>query len=175
MEPLPDSTSLAVVIRPLRYEDLPQLEWDTGQARYRRLFRSAFDDMLTGGRILLAAEVQGEVVGRLFVQLNSADTRYADGHRRAYLYALRIRAAWQRRGLGTRLIAAAEAALGARGFATAVIAVAKDNAPALRLYQHLGYFIFDEDPGLWYYTDDQGSVQHEQEPSWILQKALGGG
>jgi ribosomal protein S18 acetylase RimI-like enzyme len=90
------------------------------------------------------------------------------------LYALRVRPEWQGQGLGTRLLAAAEEALLALGFSVAVIAAGKDNPRAFQLYQRLGYEAFDEDPGVWYFTDVNGARQMMEEPCWIMHKHLRG-
>lgn len=162
-----------IVIRLLRKDDLRELEWSGQHTRFRRLFLSAFEDMQAGTRVLIVATAGEAIVGRVFIQLDSSDMRYADGRSRAYLYALRVHSDWQRHGIGTRLLAAAEAELRARGLSWASIAVAKDNLEALRLYERLGFATFAEDPGIWYYTDDQGNVRREHEPSWIMQKRFG--
>ena len=161
-----------VVIRPLQEEDLPGLEWDGVYAKYRKVFRQSFDDAERGQRILLVAVAGDEIVGQVFVQLTSSETRYADGAVRGYLYALRVRPPWQGQGLGTRLIAAAEEALLALGFGVAVIAAGKDNPRAYQLYVRLGYQTFAEDPGVWYFTDVNGVRQTMEEPCWVMQKNL---
>ena len=163
-----------VVIRPLRAEDLPGLEWDGVYEKYRKVFRQAFDDAERGQRILLVAVAGETMVGQVFIQLSSSETRYADGAVRGYLYALRVRPEWQGLGLGTRLIAAAEEALLALGFSVAVIAAGKDNPRAHQLYQRLGYRTFAEDPGVWYFTDVNGARQLMEEPCWVMEKQLRG-
>lgn len=113
------------------------------------------------------------MVGQVFVQLSSSESQFADGATRGYLYALRVRPVWRGQGVGTRLIAAAEAALRERGFTLAVIAAAKGNTGALRLYERLGYRVFAEDPGEWSFTDVEGREQSIAEPCWVLEKRLG--
>lgn len=162
-----------VVIRPIEEAELSALEWDGQYTHYRRVFRQTYDDMIRGQRIMLIAAAGRAVVGQVFVQLSSSETRYADGVTRGYLYSLRVRPAWQRRGLGTRLIASAEAALRARGFVTSVIAAGKDNAGARRLYERLGYHTFADDPGVWYFADVNGTQQVFEEPCWIMERNLG--
>ncbi len=164
--------TVPVVIRRLREEDLAGLEWSQEHVRFRRMFRSAFDDMRAGTRSLWVAAAGDLVVGRLFIQWNSADRRYADGVSRAYLYALRVHSQLQRQGVGTRLVAAAEAELCARRMSTATLAVGQANVEAYRLYKRLGYTVFDDDPGIWYFLDDRGVLQREEEKSWLLQKRL---
>jgi ribosomal protein S18 acetylase RimI-like enzyme len=164
--------ALPVAIRRLQEADLPGLEWSPDQVRFRRMFRSAFEDMRAGTRSLWVGAAGRQVVGRLFIQWNSSDTRYADGVSRAYIYALRVHTDWQGQGVGTRLITAAEGELCDRRFSIATLAVGQDNAAAFRLYQRLGYSIFGEDPGVWYFTDDQGNLQREEERSWLLEKRV---
>ena len=163
-----------VVIRPLQEKDLPGLEWDGVYERYRRVFRQSFVDAERGQRILLVALAGETMVGQVFVQLSSSETRYADGAQRGYLYALRVRPPWQGQGLGTRLIAAAEEALLSLGFSVAVIAAGKDNPRAHQLYERLGYRTFADDPGVWYFTDVNGVRQTMEEPCWVMEKRLRG-
>jgi ribosomal protein S18 acetylase RimI-like enzyme len=161
-----------VVIRPIRAEELPDLEWEGQYTKYRQVFAQTFADVQRGQRIMLVAVAGGQVIGQVFVQLSSSETRYADGATRGYLYSLRVRPEWQGNGLGTRLIRAAEAALRARGFSVAVIAAGKDNPGARRLYERLGYQTFADDPGVWYFTDVNGVQQQQVEACWVMEKRL---
>jgi ribosomal protein S18 acetylase RimI-like enzyme len=166
------SDSNAIIIRPIREAELLALEWEGTYTHYRRVFRQTYEDVVRGQRVMLVAVAGGRLVGQLFIQLSSTETRYADGYSRAYLYALRVRPEWQGQGLGTRLIAAAEEALRARGFTVAVIAAGKDNPGAQRLYQRLGYKTFADDPGVWYFQDVNGVQQSIEEPCWVMEKRL---
>ncbi len=168
----PHAPALPVTIRRLQEADLLGLEWSSDQVRFRRMFRSAYEDMRAGTRSLWVGVAGPQVIGRLFIQWNSSDLRYADGVSRAYLYALRVHPAWQGQGVGTRLIAAAEKELCDRRFSVATLAVGQANEAAFRLYQRLGYAIFGEDPGVWYFTDDRGNLQREEERSWLLEKRV---
>ena len=161
-----------VAVRHLQEVDLPGLEWSPDQVRFRRMFRGAFEDMLAGTRSLWVGAAGAQVVGRLFIQWNSSDLRYADGLSRAYIYALRVHPLWRGQGVGTRLMAAAEAELCDRHCSIATLAVGQDNTAAFRLYQRLGYRIFGEDPGIWYFTDEQGNLRREEERSWLLEKRM---
>ena len=161
-----------ILIRPIRESDLPALEWDGLYSRFRRVFQQTFEDAVRGQRLMLVAVSGQSVVGQVFIQLSSTEARYADGFSRGYLYSLRVRPDWQARGLGTRLMEAAEAALLARGYRTAVIAAGKDNPGARRLYERLGYRTFGDDPGVWYFQDVNGTQQSVIEPCWVMQKEL---
>ncbi len=163
-----------VVIRPLREDDLPALEWDGAYTRFRSVFRQTYQDTLRGQRLMLVAVAGEQMVGQIFVQLASSEAHFADGATRAYLYSLRVRPGWQGQGIGTRLMRAAEDALRARGFSIAIIAAGKDNPGAERLYRRLGYRTFAEDPGVWYFTDVNGVPQVVEEPCWVMEKRLDG-
>jgi ribosomal protein S18 acetylase RimI-like enzyme len=162
------------IVRLLEERDLSALEWDGTFLHFRRLFRQAYEDMRLGIRLMLVMEHKpgGEIVGQIFLQWNSSDPRFADGRQRGYLYSLRVKPAFQRRGLGTRLIRAAEDALRQRGMDTASIGVEKNNPDARSLYERNGYHVIAEDPGCWSYTDHLGKQQEVSEPAWLMEKKL---
>ncbi|MBN2086108.1 MAG: GNAT family N-acetyltransferase [Anaerolineales bacterium] len=164
-------------IRPIEEKDLPGLEWDGVYLHFRRLFRQAYEDMRIGTRHLLMVEhtPTGGMVGQIFIQWSSSDPRFADGTRRGYLYALRIKPAFRCRGLGTRILAAAENELHRRGMDTASIGVEKDNPRARALYERLGYRVIAEDPGRWSYVDHEGNIREVLEPAWLMEKRIRGG
>lgn len=169
---------IAVTIRPVQEADLPALEWDGQYRRYRRVFQQTFQEVRQGKRLMLVAVAaaaeysRGEIIGQIFVQLAGSNGLMVDGKQRGYLYALRVKPNWRRRGVGRQLILAGEAELKRRRYRVAVIAAAKNNPAARRLYERLGYRVFSEDPGLWYYTDADGRQQRIEEPAWLLQKRL---
>jgi ribosomal protein S18 acetylase RimI-like enzyme len=162
------------IIRPVEERDLPALEWNGDFRHFRRLFRQAYEDMRLGSRqlLLLESPTTGEVIGQIFIQWNSSDPRYADGCRRGYLYALRVKPSHRDRGLGTRLLDAAEEELMRRGMNTASIGVEKNNPRARALYERQGYRIVAEDPGRWSYIDDEGNLREVVEPAWLMEKNL---
>jgi len=161
-----------VVIRPIREGELLALEWEGAYTRFRKVFQQTYEDVVRGQRIMLVALIGSQIVGQVFVQLSSTERRYADGYSRGYLYSLRVRPEWQARGIGTRLVKAAEASLRARGFTTAVIAAGKEKPRARQLYERLGYGVFADDPGVWYFQDVNGVQQSVNEPCWVMQKTF---
>lgn len=161
-----------VTIRFIQEADLPALEWDGQYRHYRRVFQQTFRETRQGKRLMLAAVAAGEIIGQIFVQLVGSNSALVDGKQRGYLYALRVKPHWRRRGVGRQLILAGEAELARRRYRIAVIAAAKNNSAARRLYESLGYRVFAEDPGLWYYTDADGRQQRVEEPAWLLEKHL---
>lgn len=162
------------IIRRAEERDLPALEWDGEFMHFRNLFRQAFEEMHLGARLMLVIEhaPSGEIVGQIFLQWNSSDPRFADGRRRGYLYSLRVKPAFQRRGLGTRLLNEAEEILQKRGMDMASIGVEKDNREARSLYERQGYHIISEDPGSWSYIDHLGKRQEVVEPAWLMEKKI---
>jgi ribosomal protein S18 acetylase RimI-like enzyme len=161
-------------IRPLAEADLPALEWDGEYTKFRCMFRQTFDEMKMGVRLplVLVKKTGREIIGQVFLQWSSGDPRLADGTRRGYLYALRVKPDYQGRGLGTRLIRTAEMALLHGGMRIASIGVGKDNPRAKALYERLGYKIIAEDPGRWTYLDPDGRLQEVEEPAWLMEKIL---
>lgn len=161
-----------VLVREARESDLKALEWEGRYQHFRRLYRRAMAEAKRGRRILLVAEVEGRIVGQIFIQLASGRAELADGERSGYLYAFRVRPAFRGQGIGSQLLQAAEDELRVRAFERAVIAVAQDNPAALRLYESRGYVRFAEDPGEWSYIDHRGQLQRVTEPAFILEKRL---
>lgn len=166
------SILLHITIRPAEATDIPLLEWYGEFHHYRNVFRQAYEDQLSGRRLILVADSGGFPVGRLFVQLAASHPAYANGIDRAYLYSLHVMAPLQGRGIGTRLIRAAERVLLDEGYTWATIAAAKHNPRARGLYERLGYVFFREDAGNWSYTDPDGQKQYVSEPCWVLEKRL---
>ncbi len=160
----------SIVLRAARADDLEALEWEGEYRRYRVVYQRAYAESLRGRRVLLVAELQGLIIGQIFVQVDS--TLAAGRGEAAYLYALRVRPEYRGRGIGTDLVREAEALLRQRGYARALISVAKDNDAARRLYERLGFEVFGEDAGNWTYIDDQGQVQEVHEPAFLLEKLL---
>lgn len=160
------------LIREATEEDLRALEWEGRYQHYRRLYRRAMAEAKRGRRVLLVAEADDRVVGQIFVQLSSGRGEYADGERSGYLYAFRVRPNYRNQGIGTQLLDEAEDVLRERGFSRAVIAVAKENDAARRLYENRGYSVFAEDPGKWSYIDHEGELRRVSEPAYVLEKGL---
>jgi len=161
-----------IIIRLATVADLKALEWDGEYTHYRRLFKRAIDEARRGRRILLLAEIEDQVVGQIFLQLMTRATFSAKRVSSGYLYAFRVKSPFRNQGVGSQLLRAAEANLGARGFRRAVISVAKSNLAARRLYARAGYAIFTVDPGEWSYFDHEGQLRKVQEPAFVMEKWL---
>jgi ribosomal protein S18 acetylase RimI-like enzyme len=161
-----------ILIRQAGEQDLPELEWEGRYQHFRRLYRHALAEAKRGRRVLLVAEAEGRIVGQVFIQLASARAELADGHHSGYLYAFRVRPQYRNQGIGTQLLQEAESILRGHGFRRAVIAVARQNLGALRLYESTGYRRFAEDPGEWSFVDHEGQRRYVSEPAYLLEKTL---
>jgi ribosomal protein S18 acetylase RimI-like enzyme len=161
-----------VQIRVAVQDDLPKLEMDGQFIRFRNLFRRAYREQQTGRRMMLVADCNDAIVGRLFILFGSSDHTIADGRNRAYLYSFFVMTPFRGQGIGTQMVEYAESVLQQRNFHYVTIAVAKDNPGALRLYERMDYIKKREDAGRWSYTDHQGRIHRVNEPCWILEKTL---
>jgi ribosomal protein S18 acetylase RimI-like enzyme len=168
-----DSRSLLsrVIYRHATRMDLPALEWDGEYAHFRRLYAQAFERARNGRTVLWLADLPDkEIIGQLFVQLNSQRPELANGVSRAYIYSFRVRSAYRGAGVGTGLLRVAEADLVARGFLQVTLNVARENLEARRLYERQGYRVVAPEPGRWHYIDHRGRLREVNEPSWRMEK-----
>lgn len=163
---------LPITIRAATADDVAKLEWQGEFAHFRGLFQRSYREQVAGNRLMLVATSNDYPIARLFIQFHSKNTLIANGHNRGYLYSFYVMEMFRGHGIGTQLIDRAEHILTDRGFTVATIAVAKDNAKALRLYQRRNYEIFTEDEGKWRYHDHLGKMRHVHEPCWLLAKPL---
>lgn len=127
----------------------------------RRYVRGAFERQLRGDHVVLVAWVGDEPVGS--GELTSGP--------RPEVRNLAVRAAYRGRGIGTSIIAAAEAA--ARDRAVLRVGVATDNPGARRLHERLGFLPTGEIEEYEYtYVDDDDRTVTERETSEYLEKSL---
>jgi ribosomal protein S18 acetylase RimI-like enzyme len=166
------TVSISITIRPAVRDDVLKLEWYGAYASARNGIRRAFIEQMRGQRLMLVADLNGFPVGQVYLQFSASNTEIADGFYRAYLYAFRVIDHLRGCGIGSRLLAAAEAELLARDFKVLMLQVAKTNYSALRLYQRHGYRVKGEEAGIWSYIDHRGITQNVNEPVWVMQKEL---
>jgi GNAT superfamily N-acetyltransferase len=167
--PLP--LAVDVVVRKAERSDLSALEWFGQYAHYRRLFRQTFEEQVLGDRLMLVADFNGFPIGQVFLQLHSRRPT-PDQTPRLYIYALRVLDPFQRLGVGTALLNAAEAYAHEKRYGWSTIAAGKDNPAARRMYEKRGYVVCAEENGDWSFTDQHGRVRYVHEPCWVLEKRL---
>ena len=162
-----------LVIRATTFEDLPNLEWDGEYTHFRRMFSDAYQNQSKGNSVLWIAEFpEVGLVGQAFVQLISSRLELADGHKRAYIYSVRVRSLYRNMGIGKKIMETAEEDLRQRGFSYAILNVGKENPNAQRFYERLGYAAIGEEAGNWSYLDHRGKRRHVHEPAWRMQKKI---
>jgi ribosomal protein S18 acetylase RimI-like enzyme len=158
---------LAVVIRPCRRADLPDLEWFGLFTPHRAIIHEAYARQDHGETLMLVADSNRFPVGQAWIDFTKRQARGA-----ALLWAVRVLPPFRKQGIGSRLIAAAEEAIARAGFTLAEIGVETDNPAARRLYERLGYRfvgIEHEDYG---YTTPEGAPVRVALEEWVLHKAL---
>ena len=85
---------------------------------------------------------------------------FSKGTALARLYSIAVDAEMRGRGVGGRLIAAAEAEALSRGCVTMRSEVRRDNTASLALFKRAGYEVFDEVDD--YYEDHMGAIRFER-------------
>lgn len=169
----PPSFLSKVIFRSIREEDLPQLEWEGEYSHFRQVYAAAYRRSLTGHTLIWVIEIpEKQIIGQVFVQLNSDRPELADGSSRAYLYAFRIRPEYRNLGLGSIVLDLVEESMAQMGFLYLTLNVAKNNLDAQRLYCRKGYTVMAHEPGRWSYTDHQGVHRLVIEPAWRMEKKL---
>lgn len=108
---------------------------------------------------LLVAWIDGVPVGDVYLWCESPEEpelreRFGDV---PILNHLEVMPSWQRRGIGTALIGAAEDAARRRGYDMVMLLVGLDNPDARRLYDRLGYADWDEGAIVTRWTEPDGT------------------
>lgn len=162
-----------VVIRQVRKDDLPALEWDGEYRHFRNLYKDAYDRMMKGITVLWVADHPTDgIIGQVFLQLNCDRPELADGWQRAYLFSFRIKPGYRNLGLGSRMICVLEDFLLDLHYSRLTLNVSKENPDAIRLYKRFGFQIVGQESGIWSFVDDKGVWQTVEEPSWRMEKLL---
>jgi ribosomal protein S18 acetylase RimI-like enzyme len=158
-----------VAIRPCAAEDLPALEWRGAFTHHRELIAEAFARQRRGEVVMLVADVVGWPVGQAWVDLTRLAAEGA-----GMIWAVRVADALRGSGIGTRLLAAAERVIAARGLAAAEVRVELRNADARRLYERLGYRLAGRVQETYGYTPPGGAREELALDEWVLRKPLRG-
>jgi len=162
-----------VCIRSAARSDLPALEWDGELRHFHRLFADTYERVEQGDAVIWIAELpDAGLIGQLFLAFRSGRPELSDGVSRGYIYGVRVRPEYRSRGVGTKLMLAAETELMTRGFSFATLNVGRDNLKAKRLYQRLGYHVVAPESGHWSYEDEIGIRREVYEPAWRMEKSL---
>ncbi|MEV6236967.1 GNAT family N-acetyltransferase [Lentzea sp. NPDC051838] len=127
-----------LTIRPALPDDLASLTRRLGQDGY---FADRLDRQSENRGVLLTAWHADVVIGDVYLWLEPAEEPEIREHLPGtpLVTHLEIHSEHRRRGLGTRLIGAAEELLTARGYDEVALAVELTNRAAAKLYDRLGY------------------------------------
>jgi ribosomal protein S18 acetylase RimI-like enzyme len=163
----PFSISLQLIVRAARDADLPCLEWFGSFAAHREILARMLRMQQQGDGLLLLAAIDEFPVAQVALDL---EQRRAE--RVGRLWALRVFPFLQGKGIGSRLIAAAEQSLVEAGFAVAEIGAEKWNGAARRLFERLGYRVTRELREPYSYRTPQGDQVDAVSDQWMLEKPL---
>ena len=143
------------VIRPASETDLDAIyALECASFRDDGLSRRAIRRFLKAAhRPLLVAHSARRVIGYIVISLTPRS-------RSARVYSLAVELGHGRRGVGRELLHAAERYARAHGRALLRLEARYDNAPALALYEKLGYRYFGRYPG--YYADGAEALRFEK-------------
>jgi GNAT superfamily N-acetyltransferase len=123
-----------------RYEDPITGDRRTGRAAAAQSLAAASRRVERAGGARLVAEVDGHVVGHLFLTFEKDEVYVRDELRTfAYIAELYVRKAQRRRGVGRALVVEAERIAIARGIRRLRVGVLTGNAPAERAYADYGF------------------------------------
>ena len=139
------------VIRKCRSEDVRALEWEGLFTHHREILERTYREQLHGEQVMLVADLDGALVGQVWVDLRSE--RHRDT---AMIWALRTRPSHERCGVATQLLAAAEAIAREHGFRATELAAEVANTRARRLYQRRGYNSTERVTQTYSYTTPDG-------------------
>lgn len=140
-----------VEIRLARPADISGLEtwvgFDTPAHRRALRYYLNMQDAQLGA--LIVAAVDEHPVAQLFLWYHRDDPSLADGTDTVSITALRVRPAFRKRGIATRMAQVAEKMAAEIGFRTVTIGTDVDNEPAHRLYLSWGYEEFKRSTYEW--------------------------
>ena len=115
--------------------------------------RSLRDFLRAPHRPVIAATVDGELAGYALVSLRK-------GARSVRIYSIAVDARFARRGVGRALLQACERYARRHGRAALALEVRYDNAPAIALYESLGFRQFGEHAH--YYADGATALRYQK-------------
>jgi ribosomal protein S18 acetylase RimI-like enzyme len=142
--------------------DVPVVGGIAGE--YREQLTRHLSRAAEGTGVILVAERGSEIVGRAFVEQWGAPPG-------AWLGGLVVDVPHRRSGVAAALIRESETRAAGLGYNELFLTVAKDNDPALRLYDKLEYDRVGEDYSSGLITAD-GTVVHPSEAVWVMSRAI---
>ena len=143
------------MLRPATLDDLPALlDLEEVSFRHDLISRRNFRHILTGANAVSLVEADREGICAYVTVL------FRDGTRVGRIYSLAVAPRCRGRGLGRKLLKAAEKASKARGCTALRLEVHTRNARAKRLYKDSGYSVFGRHTD--YYEDGADALRLEK-------------
>jgi ribosomal protein S18 acetylase RimI-like enzyme len=143
-------------IRVVRRGDLRALEWDGLFTHHREIVENTYRDHVEGRQVMLVGDVGGAPLAQAWVDLTRSANRRA-----GFVWAMRVHPRLRGRGIGQRVMAAAERAIAERGFEASELVVETGNHRARRFYERLGYVSVGTGSETYSYsTPDGQEVEH---------------
>lgn len=157
-----------ISIRTCRAADLLSLEWFGTYTHHRELIQTAFARQERGEVLMLLAAASGDApVGQVWIDFTCSGTPEV-----GWIWALRVFPMLRGRGIGSRLLDAAEQLLARSGFARVEISVETSNAAAQRLYESRGYRFVRRIVTQHAFTTPWGELERHQGEEWLMRKQL---
>jgi ribosomal protein S18 acetylase RimI-like enzyme len=154
-----------LVVNALTFDDLDQIAW-SGEPRHRVAVSEALSRVASGDVEYLAVRVpSGGPVAKVGIDF----ARYRGS---GYLWQFATHPELQGLGIGSFLLAAAEARIITRGLRLARINVEDENPRARQLYERLGYAIMGRDTETWERVDVAGGITLHRAEVTLMGKQL---
>ncbi len=115
--------------------------------RVKKVVQKEFQEIKTGKRIVLFAEVDKRLVGTIQLIFESSNRQHADGKNITHLNHLKVHKDFCRKGIGEALTHKVEEIAKQKGFKRMTVGVDEDNPHAKRLYEKWGYKLLQIEPG----------------------------
>jgi len=165
--PMQGTARVPVTVRLARVDDLSALEWHGLYTPMREVIRNAYLAQQRGDGAMLLAEANGFPVAQAWLDF------VRKGHLGlATVWAVRVFPPFQRAGLGTLVMQAAERVALARGVTETELGVDRDNAGVLHFYERQGYVMAGTERGAFAYRTPEGTAVQVAVDQWLLRKRL---
>lgn len=162
-----------VIIRLLREEDLPALEWDGEYRRYRRIYREVFRNSQKGISFPLVAETPKDgIIGQVFLTQKEPNPNFTANSRYYFLSSFRIKPQFRGMGLGSRLLRTCEDQAKLHHLRDIYLNCAVANHRARWFYLDHGFHVIRIDNSDWTFVDDEGFIRTEPQHAYLMKKTL---
>ncbi len=162
-----------VMIRLLREEDLPALEWDGEYSRYRKIYREVYRNSEKGISLPYVAETEEDgIIGQVFMTKKEPNPSYSPRSRYFFLSSFRIKPDFRGRGLGSLMMRVCFRDVRNQKLRDIFLNCSSDNDRARHFYERNGFRIIRLDKGNWTYINEEGYVVTEPQSAYLMRRTL---